>query len=269
MFMKKVNFPKISIVIPVRNMEKYIGRTIESIIKQKYPNTQLFIQDGASTDNTVKIIKKYATKYPRIIKWNSRKDRGQFEALKRGFAKVNGDIFTFINGDDYYEKGAFNTVAKCWRDNPNTLWLIGRSRVVNEKGKEYAKWVTWYKNLLLKINKYSCLLIVNYVMQPSVFFSKNGYKKYGPINGDKVHISEFDLWYKLGKVTMPKVVDEYLSCYSLFPGTGSTIGPVMNTIFMDDYNTTKKYTNNSIIIFLRLMHNWARVIVYKLLYNHK
>jgi glycosyltransferase involved in cell wall biosynthesis len=266
--MKKEDLPKISIVIPVLNMEKYIGRTIESIIFQKYPNIEVIIEDGASSDMTLQIIKKYARKHPKIIRWESKKDKGQYDALRKGFNKATGKIFTFINGDDYYEKNALLTVGKFWSNNPNTRWLVGRGRVVDESGREYAKLITLYKNILLSLNRISCLLLVNYVMQPSAFLSKSAYKKYGPFTGDRVHLREYDLWYRLAKDGMPVVLDKYISNYSLFPGTGSTIY-YSSIVLKDDYETTKTYTNNKLIIFLRLLHNWGRVVVYKIFYNHK
>lgn len=257
--------PQISIVIPVLNMEKTIGRTIGSVAKQKYPDFELIIQDGGSKDKTVDIIKKYARKYPRIISWKSEKDRGQFEALERGFRKAKGEILSFINGDDYYQKDTLQKVGKAFWENKKTMWVAGRGIVVDEKGHEIAHWVTLYKNILLRLNNYKLLLLVNYMMQPSVFFTRKAYKKYGPITGDKIHIREFDLWYKLGKIKMPVVINECLSNYSVFPGVGSAL--YYDTIRRDDYKITKKYTKNWFILTLRYFHNWARVIVYKLFYS--
>lgn len=262
---KTDELPKISVVVPVLNMAKYIDRTLNSIIKQGYPNFEVIIQDGGSTDGTVEIAERFARKYLQIARFYSENDKGQFDALYKGFRKATGEIYAFINGDDYYEKNAFITVGKYFKEHPNTLWVVGQGRVVNEKGREYAKWVTWYKNLLLRLNKYSLLLLVNYIMQPSVFFSKKAYKQFGPITGDKVHIREFDLWYKLGRVSMPMVINQYLSCYSVFPGVGSA--RYCDIIRKDDYNTTKKYTTNPVILLLRYLHNWARVVVYKVFYS--
>ena len=262
---KEDRLPKISIVVPVLNMAKYIERTLDSIIKQRYPNFEVIIQDGLSTDGTVEVAQRLARKYPQIIRFYSGRDKGQFDALYKGFRKATGEIYTFINGDDYYEKNAFFAVGKDFLKYPHTLWMVGRGRIVDEKGREFAKWVTWYKNFLLKMNKYSFLLLVNYVMQPSVFFSKEAYKQFGPITGDKIHIREFDFWYKLGKVEMPGVINRYLSCYSFFPGVGSA--RYCDVIRKDDYYTTKKYTKNPLILLLRYLHNWARVFVYKIFYS--
>ena len=262
---EKDQLPKISVVVPVLNMAKYIERTFDSIIRQRYPNFEVIIQDGGSTDKTVEIIKQFAKRYPKIIKWKSEKDRGQYEALGRGFKRATGTLLTFINGDDYYQTDALIKVGRAFQKNKHTLWLAGQGKVVDERGHQFAHWVTLYKNILLRLNSYTFLLLVNYIMQPSVFFTRKAYKQFGPITGDKVHIREFDLWYKLGKVSMPTVINQYLSCYSVFPGVGSAI--YYDIIRRDDYNTTRKYTTNPVILLIRYLHNWARVFVYKIFYS--
>src|SRR3989344_9408925 len=102
MTVKGNNLPKISIIMPVFNGAKYIGKGIESVVKQDYPNFELFIKDGGSTDETVKLIKKYTKEYPNKIRWISKKDKGQSEAINYGIKRVNGEIIAYLNADDKY-----------------------------------------------------------------------------------------------------------------------------------------------------------------------
>ena len=92
------SYPKISIVTPSFNQGQYIEQTILSVIGQDYPNLEYIIIDGGSSDNTVEIIKKYADK---IIYWISDPDNGQSDALNKGLAKCTGEIFNWINSEDY------------------------------------------------------------------------------------------------------------------------------------------------------------------------
>src|SRR3990170_8361781 len=119
-------FPKISIVIPSLNKVSFIKETLESIVTQNYPNLEVIIQDGGSTDGTLEIIKKYAKKYPDKINWESIKDKGQTDAINRGFKKASGRVLSYINADDLYENGALNKVGEYFSKNPKTLWLAGR-----------------------------------------------------------------------------------------------------------------------------------------------
>lgn len=109
-----LDWPKISIVTPTLNQGKYIEETILSIIKQNYPNLEYIIIDGGSTDNTVEIIKKYEK---HISYWVSEKDRGQAHAINKGLEKATGDIFQWINSDDYLEDGALLNIAKAFKSN--------------------------------------------------------------------------------------------------------------------------------------------------------
>lgn len=131
--------PKISIVIPSFNKAKYIGQTLSSIVNQKYPNLEVVIQDGGSTDGTVEIIRRFANENPEVIRWKSKKDNGQLDAINKGLRKVTGDIFTYINADDIYTHIAFRSVAEAFGKNPNALWFSGRGIVIGETGQEIAK----------------------------------------------------------------------------------------------------------------------------------
>lgn len=96
--------PKLSIIIPNYNYGNYIEETILSVINQNYPNTELIIIDGGSTDNSIEIIKKY-NKY--INYWISEKDNGQADAINRGLKVATGDYVAFMNSDDTYLENAF------------------------------------------------------------------------------------------------------------------------------------------------------------------
>lgn len=251
-------FPKISIVIPSYNKAKYIRRTLSSIFSQNYPNFEVIIQDGGSTDGTTEIIREFAKKYPRNIKWVSKKDKGQVDAINKGLKKAGGDIVTYINADDVYEGETLLTVGEYIRKNPNTLWLAGKGKAINTEGKEISKWVTCYKNFLLTANHYSLLLIVNYLMQPSVFVSRSAYEKYGPFSGFGGVVMEYDLWLKLGKIEMPKILSDRLSGFRLTVGSVSTTQ--YKSVLKRDLEIVRKYTANQILLLLHRFHNLGRVL---------
>jgi glycosyltransferase involved in cell wall biosynthesis len=250
--------PKISIVIPSYNKVKYIQETLESIVSQKYLNLEVIIQDGGSTDGTLEIVKKYAKKYSKIISWVSKKDKGQVDALNKGFKKAKGEILAFINADDVYEKNALLVVGEYFSTNPNTLWLVGKGGVIDENEKEIASQVTAYKNWLLKINDYKLLLMVNYLVQPSVFLSREAYIKYGPLTGTRKFVMEYELWLKLGRVSMPRVLDKSLSYFRL---SGENISSTSFKNTLDkDYEIVRKFTNNLLILMIHKLHNIGRAI---------
>jgi len=253
------SLPKISIVIPSYNKVKYIRETLESIVSQKYPNLEIIIQDGGSTDGTVEIIKQFAKEHPKIVKWDSKKDKGQVDAINVGLKKATGDILCFINADDIYERESLNKVGKHFAEYPDTPWLAGKGRTIDGEGKERSMLVACYKDLLLKINAYSLLLVVNYLIQPSVFLNRNTYLKYGPFVGTRKYVMEYDMWLKIGKEKMPTVISD---CLSSFRITKNTISATLyNKVLVEDYNIALKFTKDPMILFLHKIHNFGRKAV--------
>jgi glycosyltransferase involved in cell wall biosynthesis len=257
------SFPKISVIIPSYNKAEFIGETLESIVRQDYSNLEVILMDGGSNDGTIEIIKSFAKEYPKIIKWESKKDNGQVDAINKGMRKAEGDILTYINADDTYYGQAFKKVGEYFFKNPETLWLAGRGRVIDSDGQEIEKNAMSYKNFLLKLNWRSLLLMVNYLMQPSVFFARRAYEDYGPFVGTNAYVLEYDYWLKLSKLKMPKVISKTLSSFRI---TGTNISSISySKLLADDYRLVKKYTKNPFVLFLHKLNNWGRVITINLL----
>ena len=120
-------YPKISVVIPSFNQGEFIEETILSIINQKYPNLELIVIDGLSTDNTLKIIKKY---FDSINYFVSEADNGQAHALNKGFLKASGEICAYLNSDDIYIDNILWKIAEEYKNNEGYLVLaIGRKSI--------------------------------------------------------------------------------------------------------------------------------------------
>ena len=121
-YKKKINLPKISIVMPSYNQVEFIERSILSVLNQNYQNYELLIIDGGSNDGTIEVIKKYQ-KY--ITFWISEKDKGQSDALNKGFERCSGEIFGWLNSDDVYLPDAFKLVVRAMKKNPNKKIIFG------------------------------------------------------------------------------------------------------------------------------------------------
>lgn len=106
-------YPEISIVTPSYNQGHFIEETITSVLDQQYPNLEYIVIDGGSTDNSVEIIKKYQQ---HLKFWVSEKDKGQANAINKGLQHCTGEIFNWLNSDDYLEPGALQKIAAAFVD---------------------------------------------------------------------------------------------------------------------------------------------------------
>ena len=181
------NFPKISIVTPSFNQGKYIEQTIQSVLNQNYPNLEYIIIDGGSSDNTVEIIKKYEQQ---LSYWISEPDTGQTNAINKGFAKSTGDIFNWINSDDYYEPGTFEKLAKLFTENPQVNVVCGREWSFNDERPQEK---TLNTGSIIKQNVYETIR-VGVIDQPCTFFKKKRIESFFPLNESLHYVMDRQLW---------------------------------------------------------------------------
>jgi glycosyltransferase involved in cell wall biosynthesis len=95
--------PLVSIITPSFNQAQFLEATLRSVLDQAYPRLEYLVIDGASTDDSVAILQRYAD---RLTYWTSEKDNGQSDAINKGFARATGDIIAWLNSDDTYLPGA-------------------------------------------------------------------------------------------------------------------------------------------------------------------
>ena len=190
--MCNTDLPKISIVTPSFNQGKFIEKTIQSVINQNYPNLEYIIIDGGSTDETLDIIKKYEE---HITYWVSESDQGQSHAINKGFARATGDIFYWINSDDYLLPNTLKKIGTLkWDKHIGVMVGIGHIIDLNEKiiyTPKYYNPITT-KSLFNWTNG-------NDFMQPACFFSKMAWEACGPLNTDLHFCMDVDLWIKISK----------------------------------------------------------------------
>lgn len=110
--------PKISIITVTLNAGDLLETAIQSLISQNYANLEFIIIDGGSTDNTVDVIKQYASY---ISYWHSKPDGGANQAYNMGVEHATGELVAFLNADDWYEPGILNKVAACYEKNPTDI----------------------------------------------------------------------------------------------------------------------------------------------------
>ena len=121
--------PKVSVVVPSYNQGAYIEETIRSILLQNYPNVELIIVDGGSSDDTIEILEHYRNFISVSI---SEKDRGQSHAINKGFSLASGDLFFWINSDDFANANAFNRLVEIFQKDRSLDIVYGDGLALNE-----------------------------------------------------------------------------------------------------------------------------------------
>ena len=106
-----MNNPKISIIVPIYNVEDYLPRCIESICQQTYKNLEIILVNDGSTDNSSNICNLYAQKDDRILVIH-KQNGGLVTARKEGLRVSSGDFVGFVDGDDYIEPDMYDNLLR-------------------------------------------------------------------------------------------------------------------------------------------------------------
>lgn len=126
---------KISIITVTYNRAHIIKNAIEGVLRQKYKNYEYIVVDGASSDNTIEILKEYEPKFEGRLRWISEPDKGIYDAINKGIKMATGDVVGIVNSDDYFHRDdALYVVAKTF-ENKEVKAIYADERVVGENGK--------------------------------------------------------------------------------------------------------------------------------------
>lgn len=193
---------RFSIITPSLNQGRFVEKTIQSVINQDYTDIEYVVIDGGSTDNTVDVIKKYQSymKY-----WVSEPDRGQTDAIRKGFEKSSGDIIGWINSDDcYYSKDVFRKIADVFKSNPDVNICYGDNIYINENDSVLylRKAVPFYSKKLL--------YIWNYINQPTVFFRRKILDEF-ELDLSLHYIMDYEYWLRISGRYKFKYVNSIIS----------------------------------------------------------
>ena len=208
-------WPRISIVTPSYNQGQFIEETIRSVLLQGYPDLEYIVMDGGSTDGSVDILRRYEDW---LAYWVSETDKGQSDAINKGWEKSTGEIVAWINADDTYCGGAIQVVAKMFRENDDLVLVRGAGNIVDIDGKTVISIIR-----PLDINPYVILKRSGGIpCQPSVFLRKNVLDEIGFLNTQLHYTMDLEFWIRIGLYYRPEQLaktNTVLSNYRQWPET--------------------------------------------------
>jgi glycosyltransferase involved in cell wall biosynthesis len=205
--------PKITIIIPSYNQVSFLTRALDSLANQEYPNLEVIVVDGGSTDGTVDLLK---VRTDIVNRWVSGPDKGQTNALNKGFAVATGEVFAWLNCDERYLPGALHLIGEAFEEDPKLDIVFGQRIVVDQEGREIER----MKLPAIHPGKYA-LYASGLLFSDTTFWKADIHRRTGVL--DEVNCGryamDFDWFARLGlNVKKWERLDAYISEFTEYPG---------------------------------------------------
>lgn len=190
--------PKLSVVVPSYNQGQFLERTLASIIGQNYPNLELIVMDGGSTDASMAIIERYGE---HIAHLEHGPDGGQSAAIAKGFGIATGDYISWLNSDDVYSPQALLRVGQYLASRPDVEFVYGNMTMIDADDNVIA--FRRSPDFVLGVMKYAFLT----VPQHSAFWTKSLYDRVGGVDANLRFCMDYDLFVRMATAHAPKHID--------------------------------------------------------------
>jgi glycosyltransferase involved in cell wall biosynthesis len=192
--------PLVSIVTPSYNQGRYIEETIQSVLSQDYSNLEYLVLDGGSSDDTLEILQRYEGR----LQWISERDRGQADAINKGFRLAKGEILGWLNSDDVYLPGTIQKIVQYFQTHRDIGMLYGEGYHVDAMGKVIERYYTEPFN-------FQRLGEICFICQPTAFLRADVFEAIGPLEIDLRYCMDYDYWMRVAKRFRIGYLDEYLA----------------------------------------------------------
>ena len=180
--------PLVSIVTPSFNQGGFIAETIASVLGQDYPHVEYLVVDGGSTDGTLEILRGFGKR----LSWVSEPDRGQSDAINKGWRRTRGEIIAWLNADDLYRPGAITKAVAFFQQHPDIDLVYGDCDFINEEGdvlERHHKGQTSAADLVRSP--------VSVILQPAAFLRRRVLETVGYLDETLQFIMDMEYWLRV------------------------------------------------------------------------
>ncbi len=206
--------PLVSVVTPSLNQGRYLRATIESVLGQGYPNLEYLVIDGGSADESLEVLRSYAGE-PRM-RWLSAPDRGQSDAINKGWSRCRGDILAWLNSDDTYFPGAIASQVRELMADPQAGAVYADAQYTDAAGRPLTR-------LYGRPYSPAALLRLEIPAQPTVFLRRELVAQIGPLSLGRRYGMDTDYWARAAGLAPFRQARALVATYRLHPES-KTVG---------------------------------------------
>jgi len=233
------NKPLVSVIMPARNVERYIARAIESMLDQTLKDFELIIIDDCSTDNTYAMAKMYQKSDKRVRLYKNKINMKIAGTLNKGIKLSKADLIARMDADDYSERDRLKLQHDYLKKRKNVAIVGGFMEMVDEKGnslsiRRYPVKSEEMKKVMFRYSPFA---------HPTVMYRKEAIEEFGGYALDLFPCEDVDLWFKVGKKYKFGCVDKSLLKYTFYSDSSShkKLKDVEMTTFKIRLDAIRKY----------------------------
>ncbi len=190
--MQSIDRPTVSVVTPSLNQGRHIPSTIRSVVTQDNRDIEYLVMDGASTDNTLEVLRDFASQYPAKMRYVSEKDRGQAHALNKAIAQTRGSIIGWLNSDDTYEPGAVSAAVEFFAQHADVDLVYGDANFVDVNDQFITRCAH-----IEPFNWHRLVHYTDFIVQPAAFFTRRAFEAVGGADESMHYAMDYDLFLKM------------------------------------------------------------------------
>jgi glycosyltransferase involved in cell wall biosynthesis len=206
--LKHTALPLVSIITPSYNQAEFLEQTIQSVLLQDYAPIEYIVIDGSSSDGSLEIIHRYAD---RLAWWLSEPDRGQAEAINKGFQRARGEIVAWINSDDIYLPGAIAGAVAALEANPALGMVYSDAITIDSHGRPLNR-LTFGDWGLAELAAFRI------ICQPTVFMRRTALEQAGFLEPTYHFMLDHHLWLRLARMAPIQHISQTWAAARNHPG---------------------------------------------------
>ncbi len=199
--LRRPDLPLVSIVTPSYNQGRFIRATIESVLSQDYPNIEYIVVDGGSDDDTAAICAEYAERLTFVCE----DDRGQSDAINKGFRMAQGEIVAWLNSDDLFLPGAVGRVVEAFTREPDLGAVYGEGYQIDIEGNVKQRFT-----VTEPFNLWKLVYVSDYILQQTTFFRRDVLTELGLLDPELHYGMDWEILMRIGKRYMLRYLPYYM-----------------------------------------------------------